>query len=91
MPPKKYKLKCFRCGYQFWDKNEVFRDNFGYPICGQCIADLDANDMQYYEEKKRWNDWKKNKEYCEKRGILPPPDPDEQDLLDALVRKYGEC
>lgn len=34
----KYGLKCFNCGEQFFNKEEVIRVN-GIPLCGQCIPD----------------------------------------------------
>lgn len=51
---KKYKLKCFDCGYQFYNKKEVERYE-GKPYCGECIANIYMNlaAEDYYREDPR--------------------------------------
>ena len=36
---KKYKLKCFGCGHQFYNKKEVERYE-GKPYCGECMFNI---------------------------------------------------
>ena len=47
MMTKKYKLHCFGCGYQFFNKKEVERLD-GKPYCGECMADLNFEDIARY-------------------------------------------
>jgi len=51
---KKYKLKCFGCGNQFFNKKEVERYE-GKPYCGECISNIYQNLAadDYYVEDKR--------------------------------------
>ena len=51
---KKYKLKCFGCGYQFKNKKEVERYE-KKPYCNECIANIYMNQAanDYYEEDPR--------------------------------------
>ena len=51
---KKYKLKCFGCGNQFYNKKEVERYE-GKPYCGECITNIYMNlaAADYYEEDPR--------------------------------------
>ena len=68
---KKYKLKCFVRGCVFKSKEDVFRDEFGFPICKDCLWELlyDNWEDEYLEyiieeiEKNfnrsynKWNKW----------------------------------
>ena len=49
---KKYRLKCFGCGFQFLDKRHVERHE-GKPYCGECISNIYMNqaaDDHYRED-----------------------------------------
>lgn len=45
---KEYKLKCFGCGEQFFNKEDVYRKE-GRPYCGECMAGFEP----YYDEDPR--------------------------------------
>jgi formylmethanofuran dehydrogenase subunit E len=48
MPRKKYKLKCFRCNHAL-DKDNVWRDIEGKPICEDCAYEdaMDCDDDEW--------------------------------------------
>ena len=51
---KKYRLKCFDCGSQFYNKKQVERYE-GKPYCGECIANIYQNQAadDYHREDTR--------------------------------------
>src|SRR4030042_6194366 len=46
------KLRCFRCGRKFKNKNEVYRDLSGWPLCEECLYEdiSDEWDNDYIDE-----------------------------------------
>lgn len=80
MPKKRYKLKCFNCGYSFQNREDVCRVR-GMPYCGVCEGDHHEGiamtiEDNYYEEK-----WAQEH---------PGVDREQYEIDRAHIRKYGE-
>lgn len=94
IPTYKYRLHCFGCGILFINKTEVHRYK-NRPYCECCLGDMLSHQAasEYYDyiEEKKWKKWKERLDYAREHGLPEPPDPEEQELLNTLVRKYGEC
>jgi len=73
---KKYKLRCFNCGYHFYNKKEVHR-NHGEPICESCLADIASAEHDRFLEE----------EWCRNN---PGLDPEEEHRKQVYISKYGE-
>ncbi len=68
---KSYKLRCFNCTRKFRSKEEVWRDNNGFPICKCCLEDVllyddwDDDSIDYVMDdienkfKKNYKNWQK--------------------------------
>ena len=85
IPKKKYKLHCFNCGYDFYNKEEVFRVKYitpegkkrSMPVCGDCLSGWAAAEVEAYEDEQ----WAK-----ENPGVDR-----EQEMIDEYHRRrYGE-
>ena len=74
----KYNLKCFNCGYQFYDKNEVRRTKAGLPTCGGCLSGIASAEHDIFLEE-QWATDHPNEDY------------ETWNRERIYIAKYGEC
>jgi hypothetical protein len=67
---REYKLRCFSCNAKFKNRNRVFRNSEGFPLCEDCLAEeldhywLEAwelvkeiNCKEFKRDYRKWKNW----------------------------------
>jgi len=92
---KKWKIKCFRCRIPLNTVETCYRDGSGIycKFCGEeIIADEGFDEIQEFHERDVSRQYRDALERWKADGkTYPKPlSPEEKQLRDSLIRKYGE-